>query len=715
MDPRLARLRPVDCRPAWLRARSRSGRAARSRRQRDATRGSRRRVAGRRPVDGAATGSAARRVPAPAGPAASASATAPPSDREPRPGEEHRPEVVAVDRARSRTDAANRQVSQRRDARQQRVAREADGRDRANAGTAPGSRAGPSWPQAERQQGVDLAGEVAERPREVALELAREDDVPEARSRSRGGRRRAAPGTGPPAAAARGRAARRRRSDAPRAARISRGRRSTPRLDREHEQRRSAGTRSSVSAWFAERDAEQPRRRATIARSARAGEPRVVRGRPRASPTSRSQRSSRPSDRDEQGDVERVGVRGDADRARRAASARSRAPRRRRSAAARRGGARRPPPVPAASATSRPTAGSSGTRARRAARGRCDASQPSSDVGREAGRVHRARAAAAPSGPRPCPTRRCPAGAWSGRPRSARSRHGAAATTRSMRAEPPGRLPAKELAPGDAPQVDQGAGDQQRDRDRPRPAVATPRRPERDQGQQERDEVEREPVAPLDPALAEVGEVEQRRSRRTVSPAPRVRRATGRAAGSRTARAAGPGALTAGGSCRCRPAWRAGSPGRTGDRVGARRRAQDDRRVEAQRVGLDVGERRRGSEPSMIAEVLGDVAEVLDRPVGVVAERRVAVGLELVLVVVARVEDGAGGEQRVAEQRGDGQRRRRRPPTEAGARASIRRRRRASKNGAANTSGSRAVAAMPEQQPGEDLRAVERPCRPPAG
>ena len=117
----------------------------------------------------------------------------------------------------------------------------------------------------------------------------------------------------------------------------------------------------------------------------------------------------------------------------------------------------------------------------------------------------------------------------------------------------------------------------------------------------------------------------------------------------------------------------------------------------AQGVGLDVrGDDRQRAEHD--AEVLGDVAQVLDRPVGVVAERRVAVRLELVLVVVARVQPGAGGELRVHEERRHRDDARRRPPT---------RKRRARvpppptrmKNGAANTSGRRAVAAMPSSSP----------------
>ena len=113
-------------------------------------------------------------------------------------------------------------------------------------------------------------------------------------------------------------------------------------------------------------------------------------------------------------------------------------------------------------------------------------------------------------------------------------------------------------------------------------------------------------------------------------------------------------ARTAARSSRCRRAGRCGQSGSNRLRVGVRGRAQDGDRVHAQRVGLDVGEDQR-QRAEHDREVLGHVPDVLDRPVRVVAEGRVAVGLELVLVVVAGMEHGSGREPRVAEQGGDGQ------------------------------------------------------------
>src|SRR5829696_5704074 len=61
-----------------------------------------------------------------------------------------------------------------------------------------------------------------------------------------------------------------------------------------------------------------------------------------------------------------------------------------------------------------------------------------------------------------------------------------AATGCSTAASPPGALPAKDLPPCDAPQVDRRPGDQEDDRRRPRPAVAGASAPEGDQRQEER-------------------------------------------------------------------------------------------------------------------------------------------------------------------------------------------------------------------------------------
>ena len=131
-------------------------------------------------------------------------------------------------------------------------------------------------------------------------------------------------------------------------------------------------------------------------------------------------------------------------------------------------------------------------------------------------------------------------------------------------------------------------------------------------------------------------------------------------------------------------------------------------------VGLDVG-RDDGQRAEHDAEVLGDVAEVLDRPLGVVAERRVAVRLELVLVVVARVQPRAGGELRVQEERrhrDDAADRRRHEAARAGPAAAHEDEER---RGEHERQARRRRDA--EQEPGQDLRAVERPDRrpPPAG
>ena len=114
----------------------------------------------------------------------------------------------------------------------------------------------------------------------------------------------------------------------------------------------------------------------------------------------------------------------------------------------------------------------------------------------------------------------------------------------------------------------------------------------------------------------------------------------------------------------------------------------------------------------MICEVLGDVARVLDAPVGVVAEARVAGRLELVLVVVAGVEEVARsspGCRRAAAPTGMAA-----PmPAETDRRTHVPPPPTSMKNGAPKTTGQAGGAGEPEQQPGEQLPPVEQVERPP--
>ena len=52
-------------------------------------------------------------------------------------------------------------------------------------------------------------------------------------------------------------------------------------------------------------------------------------------------------------------------------------------------------------------------------------------------------------------------------------------------------------------------------------------------------------------------------------------------------------------------------------------------------------------------EILRQIADVLDRPVEVIVQRLVEAGLELVEVLVARVEQAAGGEEVIDAESGD--------------------------------------------------------------
>ena len=109
------------------------------------------------------------------------------------------------------------------------------------------------------------------------------------------------------------------------------------------------------------------------------------------------------------------------------------------------------------------------------------------------------------------------------------------------------------------------------------------------------------------------------------------------------------------------------------------------RRRRAERVGqASRQEVRRREEHD--AEVLGQVARILDGPVGVIAERRVAGRLEAVQVVVGRVEEMAGRDEVVGEEQADRDGRPEAggpaPPPRTPARP-----RRAAKNGAANDDG----------------------------
>ena len=88
---------------------------------------------------------------------------APPRIAEPRPGEEHRPEVVAIDRRRSRRMAAKTKVVSSRDAREQRVPRDGGMAATRNPdGTR--STSGPNWAHGEVDDVVDLARHVGQRP-----------------------------------------------------------------------------------------------------------------------------------------------------------------------------------------------------------------------------------------------------------------------------------------------------------------------------------------------------------------------------------------------------------------------------------------------------------------------------------------------------------------------------------------------------------------------
>ncbi len=140
--------------------------------------------------------------------------------------------------------------------------------------------------------------------------------------------------------------------------------------------------------------------------------------------------------------------------------------------------------------------------------------------------------------------------------------------------------------------------------------------------------------------------------------------------------------------------------------------AQGHGAVEAERVGLEVG-CDHGQRAEHDPEVLRDVADVLDRPRRVVAQRRVAVGLELVLVVVARVDEGAGRGERVDEQgrdRQDGARGRGQRAPQTGVAAADEDEPRGGEHQRQPRRGS-----QPKQEAGDHLRAVERPGRGGAG
>ena len=216
---------------------------------------------------------------------------------------------------------------------------------------------------------------------------------------SRGGRTRAAPGTARRGAAARGTAARR-----PRRPRAPRGSARPPQHAGSTASTNSptAGTSRSVSAWFASptpNSAAVP----TIARSARGA--RRPSGARLASPTAASQRSS-PSVIATSSAMWSAWVSAATPMGHTIGVSANPTRPRRRAAPGRRGAGPRTRPCPRRERHEHPpTGGSSGTPARRTARGR--RSRPSRARRRQGSRSGASsRGSAAPSGPRPCPTRR---------------------------------------------------------------------------------------------------------------------------------------------------------------------------------------------------------------------------------------------------------------------------------------------------------------------
>ncbi len=227
--------------------------------------------------------------------------------------------------------------------------------------------------------------------------------------------------------------------------------------------------------------------------------------------------------------------------------------------------------------------------------------------------------------------------------------------------------------------------------------------PERDHRQEERDEVEREPVAPLDPALREVGEVERRHDHdrgERPDPEPAAPVPPDREQGEQQPGGAQQDARADVDGDRQRARLVEQPAG------GARGLARRDRRGVAQRVRDDVGQHP-GARAEHDPEVLGHVAQVLDGPLGVIAEGRVAGDLEPVLVVVARVDERAGGEERVAQQRRHGQD----TADGGGGRAAEARLAAADEHEERRREEHRQARGHrdPQEQPGEDLRAVEGP------
>ena len=509
--------------------------------------------------------------------------------REPRPGEERGPEVVALDLRRSRTrrrtardrprprptaarSAAGGRRSRRRppgrgtagpelrereldelDAPASRPARPPTSPWNWRASTTPRSRPGLGMPVDERGPERPRAQrelEVEQRRDADAGPERREDDLgpaqdPAVRPQARTGRPR-----GPAAASARGSRPRRRtRPPRARSPRSARGREArvvgllAPRPDEPlpaQEQARRATRRTMWSACASRRDGDLPDDRAT---------------------------------------------RREADRRRRAARQRDPEPPR----TTRTVSARRRPRRIADRRFIRNAGDPNGART-------IDASQPRIDVGGEPRRVHRARGAGGPSGPRPCPRRRPRAAASRGRRRARRSRRRARGDRQRSMSRPggsPGPYQPRSWPQIDAPQVDRRARDHQQRSRSPAAAVRRARAPSGDEGQQERDEVEREPVPPLDPALAEVGEVEQADDEDR-QPGPEREAGDGwrRIANSASSR---PGALKQDAGADVDRHARAGSPGRTGR--GARRapRTAPRCRVTPSVSGLTVGQRPRAA------------------------------------------------------------------------------------------------------------------------
>ena len=391
-------------------------------------------------------------------------------DREPRPREERRPEVVALDGGVhvGRGEEAGRE---RRDARQQRVARAPAGGHDERDGTRSSEDAelGAGEPHERRRR---LPPRSASGPSKSPWNWRASDDRPRSRSTSRAARRPAARGTRPARSGSSRYSSAATPKHAPSAARIEPRPPQHARLDREHVQPDRPG-RAAASGRGSRAHAEhrRPRARSPGRRGAQA---RVVR-RPPGAPTSRSQRSSAGRRSRRSSEVQRVGVRRDADRARRAASARTRSPPRPRPAAgtsSRRTTRTTSPPPPATSSADsrfmRNAGDPSGART-------SDATQPSSDVGREPGRVHRARASGAPSGPRPCPTRPRRAAASSGRRRTPHDDPGRRSDRACDRASR--RAAGRRYQPRSWPQVDAPQVDEPRRRPRARSRSAAAGRP----------------------------------------------------------------------------------------------------------------------------------------------------------------------------------------------------------------------------------------------